>query len=258
MKNSYQIVSFNVNGIRAAAKKGLADFISTYNADIFCLQEIKALESQLDEELLAIDNFTPYFHSAEKKGYSGVAFYTKAPPLEVTNGLGVEEFDREGRVIIAEYEQFFLLNCYFPNSQNELKRIDYRLAFGEALLNKLNSLSHKTRIICGDFNVSHKAIDLKNPAANVKNAGYSLPERQWMDKFIETGYTDTFRIFNQQPDQYTWWSYRANARARNVGWRLDYFCVDSSSSQKVKESIILKDILGSDHCPVAMGIDFQQ
>ena len=257
--NKIKLISWNVNGIRAVEKKGFHESFASFDADVICLQETKAQKEQLGESLLNIEGYQSFWHSAEKKGYSSVAIYTRKEPIRVIEGMGVEEFDKEGRVIIAEYEDFYIINCYFPNAQAKIKRIDYRLAFGDALIEVLKEkYSDKTQLICGDYNVAHKAIDLANPKANEKNPGYSIEERTWMDKFIETGYTDTFRMFNQNPEEYSWWSYRTAARERNVGWRIDYFCVDTASKDKVTDATILQDIMGSDHCPVSVTIESKQ
>ena len=250
------LLSWNVNGIRAVEKKGFINTIKQMNPDIIGIQETKAQENQLSQELLNIEGYQSFWNSAEKKGYSGVAVYTKEPPLSVSKGINSPEHDNEGRAITLEYNNYFLVNLYFPNAQDKLKRIDYKIQFNDALLTYANQLrKKKTVILCGDFNVAHKPIDLANPKRNEKNAGYSPQERAWFSKFIESGYVDTFRTFNDQPKQYTWWSYRFNARAKNVGWRIDYFCVDKNSIDQVKDACIYSDIMGSDHCPV--GIQFQ-
>jgi exodeoxyribonuclease-3 len=197
--------------------------------------------------------YTSYWHSAEKKGYSGVAVYSRKKPLKVITGIGNDLFDSEGRVLTLEFENFFFSSIYFPNSGEGLKRLDFKLTFNHELLAFTEALrKSKPVILCGDFNVAHKPIDLKNPEANIKNAGYTPEERAWMDDFVAAGYIDTFRIFNQEPDQYTWWSYRFNARARNIGWRIDYFCVDAESAARVIDAKILQDVSGSDHCPVLL------
>jgi len=251
--SAVRLVSWNVNGIRAIEKKGFAEIIGSLGADIIGLQETKASENQLSETLLHPDGYFSYWHSAVRKGYSGVAVYTREKPLQVITGLGNERFDCEGRMLTLEFDTFFFSNIYFPNSGDGLKRLDYKLAFNNELLSFINTLRGKKPVIlCGDFNVAHKAIDLKNPDNNVKNAGFTPEERAWMDTFIEAGYVDTFRIFNQDPDNYTWWSYRFNARAKNIGWRIDYFFVDTANQHKVKDSVILPEITGSDHCPVLL------
>ncbi len=246
-------ISWNVNGIRAIEKKGFIETVKDLDADILALQETRAQKDQLSEQLLNIDGYYSYWNSAEKKGYSGVAIYSRIKPLNVTKGLGVEKFDREGRVITLEFGNFYLINVYFPNSGSELKRLDYKLSFNRELHNYGKKLAKdKSVIICGDYNVAHKAIDLKNPKANESNAGYTIEERQWMDSFLTSDFIDTFRIFNQEPENYSWWSYRFNARSKNVGWRIDYFCIDADSRQRAKYAEILSNIMGSDHCPVKL------
>ncbi len=252
-RNHLTFISWNVNGIRAAEKKGLVDILQEFDADIIGLQETKAHPDQLSENLKNIKGYHVYWNSAEKKGYSGVALYCREKPLRVTNGIDVDEFDHEGRVITAEYENFFFVNIYFPNSGQKLKRLDFKLGFNKALHRYLDNLKkEKSVVICGDYNVAHKEIDLKNPKSNEKNAGFTIEERQWMDSFIDSGYIDTFRMFHQEPEQYSWWSYRFNARSKNIGWRIDYFCVDEKSRNGVIAAEILQHIMGSDHCPVQL------
>ncbi len=246
-------VSWNVNGIRAVEKKGFADQLRQFGADVIAIQETKAQAEQLSDELKSIPGYTSYWHSAGRKGYSGVAVYTRITPLAVTYGLGDPEFDEEGRVLCLEFADCHLVNIYFPNSGEDLKRLDFKLRFNDRLLAFAKELERtKPVILCGDFNVAHKEIDLKNPKANEKNAGFTPEERSWMDTFIAAGFVDSFRIFNQDPGQYTWWSYRFSARAKNVGWRIDYFCVSGNARDKVKSAAILSDVLGSDHCPVEL------
>ncbi len=246
-------ISWNVNGIRAAEKKGLISVIQELSPDIIGLQETKAQPEQLSPELKNIDGYHSYWHSAERKGYSGVAIYSKRKPISVIEGIGEEKYDCEGRVLTLEYETYFFVNIYFPNSGPELQRLPYKLEFNSALHSFVSQLaSQKGVVICGDYNVAHKEIDLKNPQSNTKNAGFTAEERGWMDHFIDSGFIDTFRIFNQDEGQYTWWSYRFNARTRNIGWRIDYFCVDAESRPRVVDAAILQDIMGSDHCPVLL------
>ncbi|MCK9175872.1 MAG: exodeoxyribonuclease III [Desulforhopalus sp.] len=253
-KGAIKCISWNVNGIRAVEKKGFVDTLLAFDADIIGLQETKAQPDQLSDDLKDIPGYTSVWHSAERKGYSGVALYTRLKPLAVHYGIGEEEFDCEGRVIGLEFENFHLLNIYFPNAGAGLKRLDYKLAFDAALQRYCQKLEEKKDVIlCGDFNVAHKEIDLKNPKTNVKNAGFTPEERCWMDGFIDdAGYIDTFRMFNQQPEQYSWWSYRFNARAKNIGWRIDYFCVNAGAKEKVIDAGIMQEINGSDHCPVQL------
>lgn len=255
-KSSLLLMSWNVNGIRAVEKKGFVDIIKDEDPDILGIQETKAQPEQLSEALLHMPGYESYWFSAERKGYAGVAVYSKIKPLQVINGMGTPEFDVEGRTITLEFESFYFVNCYYPNAQPELARIDYKVAYNDAIRKYCNKLrKKKTVVLCGDYNVAHKAIDLKHPKANEDNAGYSQPERDSMDRFIKAGYVDTFRMFNQEPDNYTWWTYRMQARSRNVGWRIDYFCVDKESQHRVLDAGISKDVMGSDHCPVTMVLD---
>jgi len=251
--DSKRFISWNVNGIRAAEKKGFTGIVHMLSPDILAIQETKAHPDQLSQPLLDISGYHSYWHSAQKKGYSGVAVYSKLKPKAVINGLGHKDFDSEGRVITLEYDAFYFINIYFPNSGTELKRLDFKLEFNALLHTFLINLSQKKAVvICGDYNVAHKEIDIKNPKANVKNAGFTPEERAWMDRFLDSGFVDTFRIFNKEGGHYTWWSYRSDARARNIGWRIDYFCVDQNNSDRVVAAEILPDIQGSDHCPVSI------
>lgn len=248
-----RFVSWNVNGLRAVEKKGFVETIADLNADLVALQEIKALPEQLPETIKNIPGYTAYWFSAQKKGYAGVATYSKEQPLSVIYGIDHHDHDYEGRVLTLEFADFFFVNAYFPNSQPGLVRMDYKLTFNNDLLAFAKNLAkQKSVVICGDFNVAHKEIDLTNPRQNEKNPGYAPQERAWMDQFLGAGFVDTFRMFNQEPGQYTWWSYRFNARDRNIGWRIDYFCVDKKSAGRVKAAGILPEVLGSDHCPVTL------
>jgi exodeoxyribonuclease-3 len=256
-----KLLSWNVNGIRAAAKDGkLAKWMDTQDADIVCVQEVKAFQEQYEESiggaLLAGSKYQSHWHSAQKPGYSGTAVFSKKEPLSVKQGIGVPEIDHEGRVLVVEYKEFTLLNCYFPNSQRDSARLDYKLFFCKKFLEYTEALraAGKQVVICGDLNIAHKAIDLKNPKANEKNAGFLPEERAWMDQYLATGYVDTFRKFTPDPGQYTWWSYRPGIRERNIGWRLDYWLVNQEFSDRVKTSRIQSDVLGSDHCPVELEI----
>lgn len=254
-RQTLRFISWNVNGIRAVAQKGFTEAMTGFDADIIAIQETKAHPDQLPPEVKSIDGYTSYWHSAERKGYSGVAIYSRLQPDRVITGLGNPEFDCEGRVLTLEFPSFYLINIYFPNSGEGLKRLDYKLRFNQQLIDFASRLNRDRMVVlCGDFNVAHKPIDLKNPAANVKNAGFTPEERAWMDSFIEAGFVDTFRMFNQETEQYTWWSYRFNARAKNVGWRIDYFCVDQASRDRVRNAAILPEIMGSDHCPVQIDL----
>jgi len=248
-----KLVSWNVNGLRAALKKGFFDAFHELDADIFSLQEIKALPDQLSDEVLNVDGYYSYWYPAQKKGYSGTAVFTRQKPLQVIYGLDLTEFDQEGRVLTLEFDDFYLVNIYFPNAQHGLKRLDFKIDFNREVLVFLDRLAEKKSVVlCGDLNVAHKPIDLANPGSNEKNPGYSPQERAWMNEVTMAGYVDTFRKFNQEPDQYTWWSYRYSARAKNIGWRIDYFLVDPGSADRVVNAAIHDDILGSDHCPVSL------
>jgi exodeoxyribonuclease-3 len=249
------LVSWNVNGVRAVQKKGFLEWLESTSPDILCIQETKAQLEQLDEALAAPAGYHAYWVSAEKKGYSGVATFSKTEPLSVTQS-GRAEFDSEGRVQILEYPDFHLINAYFPNSQAEGKRLDYKLSFCQAIFEICESLrsAGKNVIVCGDFNIAHKPIDLKNPQSNQKNPGYLPEERDWMDQFTSAGYLDTFRLFNQEPGQYTWWSYRFRAREKDIGWRIDYHCTNPEFRDRIQKAEILKDVMGSDHCPVTLQI----
>ena len=243
------IVSWNVNGIRAIYKKNFLDWLEREKPDILCIQETKAQEDQLDTNIKNPLGYKSFFASALKKGYSGVAIYCKKKPLKIEK-LGVSEFDNEGRVQIAHFDSFILINCYFPNSQEKGKRLDYKLSFCEHLLKKVDEFKNKKILICGDYNIAHKPIDLEHPDRNEENPGYLPEEREWMDTFIEKGFIDTFRLFDETPKNYTWWSYRTKARERNVGWRIDYHCCNELLKKDILSSEILNDVMGSDHCPV--------
>jgi len=248
-----RLVSWNVNGLRALARNGLAEVVNELDADLLALQEIKATPEQLPEHLLNLPGYRAYFHPAEKKGYAGVCIYSRLEPLQVLTGMGTPEFDREGRMLTLEFADFYFINAYFPNAQHGLSRLDFKLAFDREITAYCSRLARqKSVVICGDFNVAHKPIDLANPKQNEKNAGFTPEERSGMDEFLAAGFVDTFRLFNQDPGQYSWWSYRFNARARNIGWRIDYFCVDAGSRKRVKSAAIRTEITGSDHCPVEL------
>jgi exodeoxyribonuclease-3 len=257
-----RILSFNVNGIRAVEKKGFLAWLAADSPDILCLQETKAEPGQISDALKtplygAGNPYHTYWSSAIKKGYSGVALYSRTKPLAVSQ-CGIGMFDDEGRVLVADYERWTLITAYFPNSQDERKRLAYKLDFCEALLEKCLSLVQQGRhfVLSGDYNIAHKPIDLAHPEANEDNAGYYPEERAFMDKFLASGFVDTFRHFYpDQEDAYTWWSYRGGARSRNVGWRLDYHCVDRAFAAAVKDSRIRAEVPGSDHCPVELQID---
>jgi exodeoxyribonuclease-3 len=250
--------SWNVNGIRAAGKKTFLSWLAEEQPDIVCLQETKAKKEQLPEELLNPLGYFSYWHSAEKPGYSGVAFYSKKKISELQMGLGEAQFDQEGRVIIAEFEFFTLINAYFPNSQPEHTRLDYKLAFCNSMLQYCNQLQEQGKqiVLCGDFNIAHRPIDLKNPQQNKDSSGFLPEERAWMDQLLTDprGYIDTFRHFVQDPDHYTWWSYRPGVRAKNIGWRIDYFVTSTGMQPYLKTTRHQPEVLGSDHCPVILEI----
>jgi exodeoxyribonuclease-3 len=248
-----KIISWNVNGIRAALNKGLADFLSTENPDILCLQETKAREEQV-ELPLEFGAYKSYWNSAEKPGYSGTAVFTKHAPLSVTHGLGIEEHDKEGRVITLEYSDFHLVNVYTVNAQDGLRRLPYRLEWDAAFRNHLNTLAEtKPVIFCGDLNVAHNEIDLARPASNRKSAGFSDEERASFSELLESGFIDSFRhIYPDKAEAYSWWSYRGGARQRNVGWRIDYFGLSPALTNRLAEATILPHVMGSDHCPVGI------
>ncbi|MDY4813508.1 MAG: exodeoxyribonuclease III [Ruminococcus sp.] len=249
-----KLVSWNVNGLRACVTKGFVDIFNTLDADIFCVQETKLQQGQID---LDLEGYHQYWNYAEKKGYSGTAVFTKEEPLDVIYGMGIEEHDKEGRCITLEFENFFLVTCYTPNSQNELKRLDYRMKWEDDFRSYINSLDKKKPVIlCGDLNVAHKEIDLKNPKTNRKNAGFTDEERGKMTELLDSGFTDSFRyIYPDKEGIYSWWSYRFNARKNNAGWRIDYFITSNSIKDKIEDAKIHTDILGSDHCPVELDIN---
>ena len=248
------LVSWNVNGIRACVTKGFLDFFHEIDADIFCIQETKCQEGQIE---LDLPGYYDYWYSAEKKGYSGTAVFTKEKPISVSYGLGIEEHDHEGRVITLEYEKFFMVTCYTPNAQRELTRLDYRMDWEDAFLKYIKALDEKKPVIyCGDLNVAHKEIDLKNPKTNRGNAGFTDEEREKMSVVLSSGFTDTFRyLYPDKENAYSWWSYRMNARAKNVGWRIDYFICSDRIAQKIDDALIYPEIQGSDHCPIGLKIN---
>ena len=254
-----KLVSWNVNGLRAVINKGFEEFFKEADADIFCIQETKMQENQIDENIKEIfKGYNTYWNSAEKKGYSGTAIITKNIPLNIKFGIGIEEHDKEGRVITLEFDKFYMVNCYTPNSKRELERLDYRMVWEDAFRNYLLELNKKKPVIvCGDLNVAHKEIDLKNPKNNRKNAGFTDEEREKITELLNAGFTDTFRyLYPDKTDTYTWWSYMFKAREKNAGWRIDYFIVSNSIKDKIKESYIYSEVMGSDHCPVGLDIDF--
>ena len=246
-----KFISWNVNGIRACVQKGFLDFFKEIDADFFCLQETKLQEGQIS---LDLEGYYQYWNYAEKKGYSGTAIFTKHEPISVAYGIGIEEHDHEGRVITLEYPEFYMVTCYTPNSQNELARLPYRMTWEDAFRAYLLDLdSKKPVILCGDLNVAHKEIDLKNPKTNRMNAGFTDEEREKMTELLASGFTDTFRHFYPDMEQiYSWWSYRFQAREKNAGWRIDYFITSSSMDDKLVDAMIHTDVFGSDHCPVEL------
>ncbi|MBC1467534.1 exodeoxyribonuclease III [Listeria welshimeri] len=249
-----KLISWNVNGLRAAVKKGFLEYFEEVDADIFCLQETKLQEGQIE---LDLKTYKDYWNYAVKKGYSGTAIFTKVEPLSVQYGLGIPEHDTEGRVITLEFEEFFMVTVYTPNSQAELKRLDYRMTFEDAILEYIKNLDKtKPVVLCGDLNVAHEEIDLKNPKTNRKNAGFSDEERAKFSAFLDAGFIDSFRYFYPDlTDAYSWWSYRMNARARNTGWRIDYFVVSKRLKDKLVDAKIHSEVLGSDHCPVELELN---
>ncbi len=249
-----KLISWNVNGIRACIEKGFLDYFKNTNADIFCIQESKLQEGQLELEL---QGYHQYWNYAKKKGYSGTAVFTKIKPLSVVNGIGIEEHDNEGRVITLEYKNSFLVNVYTPNAQRGLERLDYRMKWEDDFRNYLIELDKKKPVVvCGDMNVAHKEIDLKNPASNRRNAGFTDEEREKFTRLLEAGFIDSFRFFYpDKKDAYTWWSYMFNARSRNAGWRIDYFCVSQKLKDRLISASIHDNVLGSDHCPVELVLD---
>lgn len=249
-----KLISWNVNGIRACVGKGFMDYFKEVDADIFCIQESKMQEGQLELEM---PGYHQYWNYAEKKGYSGTAIFTKQKPISVQNGIGVEEHDHEGRVITLEFEHFYMVTVYTPNSQNELARLSYRMTWEDAFLEHLKRLEEsKPVIVCGDMNVAHKEIDLKNPKTNRKNAGFTDEEREKFSQLLESGFIDTYRYFYPDAEgMYSWWSYRFKAREKNAGWRIDYFLVSESLKEKLVDAKIHTEVQGSDHCPVELLIE---
>lgn len=249
-----KMVSWNVNGLRAIEKKGFLDFVNNYHPDIICIQETKAHEDQLSSSIRHPKGYFSYFCSAERKGYSGTALYSRSEPENVSYGFGVSQFDNEGRIIIAEYGGFTLYNIYFPNGKMSKERLDYKMAFYEECLNqvKRDLDSGREVIICGDVNTAHQEIDLARPKENSKVSGFLDIERKWIDRLLDTGFRDSFRMFTSEEGYYSWWDLKSKARERNVGWRIDYFFVSNNLAGKVKSASILSHIEGSDHCPIEL------
>lgn len=249
-----KLVSWNVNGIRACMTKGFMEFFSNVNADIFCLQETKMQPGQLE---IATQGYYQYMNSADKKGYSGTMVFTKEEPMTVRYGLGIDEHDHEGRVITCEYKDFYLVTVYTPNSKDQLLRLDYRMHWEDDFKNFLHTLNKtKSVVVCGDLNVAHEEIDLKNPKTNRHNAGFTDEERAKMTSLLQSGFTDSYRYMYPEKIEYSWWSYRFKAREKNAGWRIDYFLVSDDARAKIKDAYIHTDIFGSDHCPVSLEIVF--
>ncbi len=249
-----KFISWNVNGLRACVKKGFEDFFKEIDADIFCVQETKLQEGQID---FAPEGYEAYWNYAVKKGYSGTAIFSKKKPLNVTYGLGMEEHDQEGRVITLEFDNFFFVVVYTPNSQNELARLDYRMKWDDDFREYISELDReKPVVVTGDFNVAHTEIDLKNPKTNTKNAGFTPEEREKFTALLDAGFTDSFRFLNPElTGAYSWWSYRFKAREKNAGWRIDYFIVSERLNDKIKDAMIYKDVMGSDHCPIGVELE---
>ena len=249
-----KLISWNVNGIRACVNKGFKDFFNQINADIFCIQETKCQPGQIE---LEFEGYKSYWNSAQKKGYSGTAIFTKKEPINVTYGIGIEEHDQEGRVITLEFENFYMVDIYTPNAKRGLERLDYRQIWEDEIKKYLLRLNEtKPVIMCGDLNVAHEEIDLKNPKSNRGNAGFTDEEREKMTQLLNAGFIDTFRyLYPEKEDAYSWWSYMGKARERNIGWRIDYFIVSDQIKNKIKEAKIYPEIMGSDHCPVGLEIN---
>ncbi len=251
-----RIISFNVAGFRACLKKGFEDFFNNSDADVMCLQEVKALDNEIT---FRPEGYNMYLNPAEKKGYSGTLVYSKVEPLNVTYGIGYPEYDNEGRVITLEYNDFYLVTMYVPNVKRDLSRMDYRMKWEDIVREYLHKLEKKKPVVvCGDFNVAHTPMDIKNAKANEGNAGYTIEERDKFTLLLESGFIDTYRYFNKdKSDAYTWWSYMGNAREKNIGWRLDYFLISKNFINSIKSVNILEDVFGSDHCPISIEVDFK-
>ena len=255
-KKTLRLMSWNVNGLRALHKKGFLDWLAGASPDILCLQETKVSEGQVPDELVDASGYTSYFAFPERKGYSGVALYSRIAPRSVSYGFGMDEFDREGRTIVADYGDFVLLNTYFPNGRSSRDRLRYKMEFYDSFLEYADGLRAEGRevVICGDVNTAHKEMDLARPKQNARMSGFLPEERRWIDKLLDQGYVDTFRMFNDQPDQYTYWDQMTFARERNVGWRIDYFFVSEGLAGRVVGAHIFPEFMGSDHCPIGLDI----
>lgn len=253
-----RILSWNVNGLRAVAQKGFLNWLHDDAADIVCIQETKLQKEQIPHEFHELNGYQSYWSFADRKGYSGVATFSKVQPRVTEYGFGIGHFDNEGRILVHKFSQFMLLNIYFPNGKQSQERLDYKMAFYDATLDFCNARrkNGEKLLISGDFNTAHKEIDLANPKENEKNSGFLPIERAWIDKFVANGYIDTFRLFHTEPGQYSWWTYRFKARERNIGWRIDYHFVSEDLRANVKEAFIMQDVMGSDHCPVGVELEF--
>ena len=249
-----KLFSWNVNGVRAIEKKGLLDWLASESPDVLCIQETKAKFEQLPDSLQNLDGYFSYWHSADKLGYSGVATFSKKEPLHVQYGLGIDKYDKEGRVLITEFDNFLLYNIYFPNGQKDEIRLQYKLDFYDDLLEILDDqvASGNNVIVAGDWNTAHKEIDLANPKANANYSGFMPVERAQLDTYVDHGYVDSFRLFHDEPDRYSWWTYRFGARQRNIGWRIDYFFTNQEFADNISDADIHEDVMGSDHCPVSI------
>lgn len=252
-----KLYSWNVNGIRAVEKKGFIDWLETVQPDVLALQETKARMDQLSPALLEEHGYHAYWHSAQRAGYSGVATFTRDEPLYIQEGLGIENYDREGRVLITEHPHFLLYNVYFPNGQRDQERLDYKLSFYAHLLEIIDEQveSGLNVLVTGDWNTAHQEIDLARPKDNQTTSGFLPEERAWIDKYIRHGWVDTFRLFHSEPQRYSWWTYRFGARSRNIGWRIDYFFVNQAFQDRVRDADIHEDVMGSDHCPVSVTVE---
>lgn len=252
-----RIISWNVNGIRAAYQKGAIEWLLSQSPDVICLQEVKARLEQVPDAVKTLEGYETYWNAAERPGYSGVATYTKRLPSSVTMGMALPEFDNEGRVIRTDFEDFVLFNVYFPNGQRGHERVQYKLSFYESLLGICCDLrqNQKNVIVTGDFNTAHMEIDLANPAENVNTSGFLAEERVWVTRYLDEGFLDIYRVLYPEREQYTWWTYRLGARRRNIGWRIDYFLISESLRDRVKDVIISEEVAGSDHCPITLLID---
>ena len=258
MPKKVRILSWNVNGLRAVAKKGFLLWLQKVSPDVLCLQEIKAMKAQLPPDVLHAPGYEFFIHSAQRPGYSGVATFSKQKPVKVNTGFGMERFDNEGRVLETEFPEFTLFNIYFPNGKSGPERLQYKMDFYEYYLKYFEKLRQqgKKLVICGDVNTAHREIDLARPKENSKISGFLPIEREWMDKLVSKGFIDTFRVFDQGPAKYTWWDVISGARARNVGWRIDYFFISDDLRPNLEEAFILPDVMGSDHCPVGVVLKF--